>query len=165
MADAHQHSDLLLQSINFRLLARSGALLELLDCMSHASTLLDAEVYRGEVAFAELLLNLILLMESMCGALERVSEDKSCLLQDGKLVTFLQFAALITPNYRVVDKCAVTGQVFDYSNQVTALLLGEEKAMSVRYGVRLQLTICTQISPVCGAMKTVATYHTRDAGQ
>lgn len=47
------------------------------------------------MALAKLLLKLVLLMKSVCGTFEWISEDETRLLEDRKLISLLQFATLI----------------------------------------------------------------------
>jgi len=64
-------------------------------------------------------------------ALQRVSEDIAGLVQDGNLVTFAQLASLVPSNEDVVDKCSVSRQVFEYSDNIAALLLSEQQTVPV----------------------------------
>lgn len=84
------------------------------------------------MAFAQLLLHGILLPEPVCVALERVSEDKAGFVENGDFVAFAQLASLVPSNQRVVDKGSVARQVLEYGDSITAFLLSEEQAMSVR---------------------------------
>lgn len=107
MADAHEHSNLLLQPIDLGLLARTRTLLKLLDRMPHARALLNTQVYGSKVTLPKLLLQRVLLVEAVGGALERVSEDEACLCKDTEFVAILQFTSLVPPNDRIVDERAV----------------------------------------------------------
>jgi hypothetical protein len=83
-----------------------------------------------------------LLTESVCVTLQGVSKHVACFVQDGKLVALVEFTALVPPDQSVIDKCSVTGKVFEDSNDVSALLLVEQETMSVRDCRRLQDAVC-----------------------
>jgi hypothetical protein len=66
--------------------------------MSHAGALFDTQIYGGEVALAQLLLELVFLIKSVCGTFKWISEDEPRLLEDRKFVSLLQFATLVPAN-------------------------------------------------------------------
>jgi hypothetical protein len=108
VANTHEHGNLLLQPINLGLLAGTSPLLELLDGVTCAASLLNTQVNGSEMSLSQLLLDLVLLVESVGGTLKRVPEDEARLFQDGKFVALLQFATLISAYKRVVDECTVS---------------------------------------------------------
>lgn len=117
------------------------------------------------MTLSKLLLELVLLVESVGGALYWVSEYEARLCEDAEFVTILQFASLVSADERIVDERAVPRQILDYCDKVAALLLREYQAMSVRDGVRVQLTICERSVSMCDRSELSAAYHTRDAGR
>src|SRR5256885_757628 len=125
MADTHENGDFLLQAVDLGLLPRPSADLKLFDRISDTSRLFYAQINRSEVSFAQLLLHSVLLLESVCVAFERVSENIATLVEDGNFVAFVQFTALVASNEGVVHKGSIAGQIFEHSNGISAFLLGE----------------------------------------
>lgn len=143
MADTHQHPNLLLQTVDLATRPLATALLKLLDRISHAAIPLDAQVHAGEVALAKLLLNGILPTKRRAVPRARIFEVATRLVQYRDLVAVLELASLVTADQRVVDVCAVLGQVFQYAYGVAPFVLGEEEAVSVRNGGNVEDAICT----------------------
>jgi hypothetical protein len=59
------------------------------------------------VSLAELLLDAVLLSESMCLAFMRVSEDEAGFIEDRHLITILEFPSFVPSNYCLIHKGAV----------------------------------------------------------
>lgn len=78
----------------------------------------------------------------MCIPHQWVSEDETGLVQNGNLVSFLQLSSLVPANDCVVYKRSVSREVLKNCDDISALLLGEEQAVAIRYGRRLEYPIC-----------------------
>jgi hypothetical protein len=83
------------------------------------------------VTFAELLKNSVLLAETVGFPSARVSEDISSFIQNGDFVTVFQFSVLVTPDYCIVDKGSIAGEVFHDSDRFPSFVLREDQEVPV----------------------------------
>ena len=142
MAHAHQNSDLLLEAIIFRPLLHARRLREYLDGVPLAGGFLDAEVYLGEMALAQLVERSVLLQESTGGPALGIPKDEARLVQDSDFVVFLQLPAFVPAYYCFVNKSPIAGQIFENGDGIIPFILGKDKGVPIRdYGI-INYDIC-----------------------
>lgn len=95
------------------------------------------------MTLAQLLLYSVLLSKAIGIAMRRISENVASLIKYAYFIALLQFAPLVATDYGVVHVCAIARQILQNSDRITTFILREQQAVSVRYGGRLQLAICT----------------------
>ena len=84
------------------------------------------------MALAKLLKDSILLAKAIGVTVLGVTKNESCLIQDSNLVCFIQFPSLVSANDRFVYKRAVAGEIFQYGDRITVLVLAKDQAVTIR---------------------------------
>ena len=107
MADGHEDSNLLLQSVSLGSLGLSWPFPKSLDGISVACRLLYAQENCREVTFPKLMNDPVLFPKSTAFSVPGVPKNEAGFVENCDFISFLQFTPFISPNERLVDECAI----------------------------------------------------------
>lgn len=141
VAHSHQNCDFLLQTLRLGPFVDARSTIEHLDGISQTRRFLDAQVHRGKMPFAKLLLQGVLLPKSTGTVTPGVTEGKTSFVNDVDLVCILQLPTLIPTDDGVVDEGAIAGQIFQHGDGISVGMLREDNAVPVRYGWKVDDTV------------------------